>query len=1108
MLDIYRASAGSGKTYTLTLEYIKMLLGHRDEAGLYRFYRNIASPHRRILAVTFTNKATDEMKQRIIRQLDILAHNTTQSDYCKVLCRAFSCDEMRLQEVAKKVLYQLLHDFSYFNISTIDSFFQQVLRAFTQEVGLQGGFNIEMDSNYVTTSAIDRMFADLEDERNGELLDWLLRYAEENIREGGSWDIYGRNSGRSDIQTLAKQLTSETYKKYRKSLLEKNRNDFKAYIKELREVKQDFLSTLRTYSLQALDAIADAGMVPDDFNHRWAAKLHLFIQQRATFTPKDIETFLKYAENRDKWFSMKKIKELHIDIESLATTFGVSLQGVIDCFGEPYVAYRTAIECAEHIYTLGILADIDRHIAEYEQEHNALLLSKTPEILSGIINESDAPFIYEKMGTRIEHYMIDEFQDTSSLQWQNFAPLVRESMANGNDDLIVGDVKQSIYRWRNSDWRLLHYAFDKPQNAQFVHHEMDTNWRSCAGVVAFNNSFFKSAATILQASLAADIADSSLSPQEQSVPEVESAYSNLFQHVAPANKERCGHVAVHLLELEKNNNDFFTTAVEERIPEMLIKLFEKGYRMGDIAFLVRDNADGKRLVELLLSLSAEGEGALRGLKVVSDEALLITNAPPVKLILGILRYLCNPEAPIYELQLSYEHEMMLHAIEQGESHALEAYFERRHNQKEQEEELQQFIRRIEMLPLYEMSEQIIEYFSHFADIHRYIAYITAFQDIVSDYCRTHSADLYSFLQWWDAKEKSASTNPNNGLTIKSPDAIDAIRVLTIHKSKGLEFPVVIIPYANWTLNREGGVIWCSTQQEPFCQMPVLPLTYRKSRLADTYFAKQYFEERTNNYIDNLNLSYVAFTRAAEELIVYAPMPKPNKSGIIGLDSMEELIYHVFNRTTEETHESLEEVCLSQHCTKENGGMIFETGADWSPVKRHSNMEIAPEKYYKVVTPDKRMRLRLKSHGISGDDIRDYGTLMHNILSEIRYTTDIDKVVQRYVSSGELSVEKADETSQQLHDWLSRPETARWYAHDVTVLAETEILQATTIFYRPDRVVIDGDSVTIIDYKLGNIEREATYRKQVQHYMTLVKEMGYKQVEGVIWYLTLDKIVWI
>ena len=502
MLNVYKASAGSGKTYRLAYEYIKMLLGRRNESDeYYQFYKNYSNPHRRILAVTFTNKATEEMKQRIVKQLEVLAHNTSQSDYCRDLCRAFKCEVTQLGKNAEQVLQQLLHDFSYFNISTIDSFFQQVLRAFAREVGLQGGYEVEMDSDYVTQAAIEQMFGELED--NKERLDWLKQYAEENIRNDGNWNIFGS----SDILTLAKQLEKEEYKKYREKLAELDLQSYQEYIDCLTAHRQSIRNGIVGAAKGVLQAIADEGIDAEVFMRGWIKCVNTITLDADSVSDKEwdraIQSFLKYYAKPDGWFAVTKLKKHPKSADELTSNLMPAFTALAHQVQQHYKEYISVPICLKHIYALGVLSTIDRYVSQYEREHNSILLSKTPDILSGLINESDAPFIYEKVGTRIEHYMIDEFQDTSHLQWRNFEPLVSESMARNNENLIVGDVKQSIYRWRNSDWRLLHEGLDKKFSYSEINAGRDTNWRSCANVVSFNNTFFKRAAMLLQSDIEA-----------------------------------------------------------------------------------------------------------------------------------------------------------------------------------------------------------------------------------------------------------------------------------------------------------------------------------------------------------------------------------------------------------------------------------------------------------------------------------------------------------------------------------------------------------------------------------------------------------------------------
>lgn len=1095
MLNVYRASAGSGKTYRLTYEYIKMLLGRCETDSstyvggkpvkTYKFYDNYTNAHRRILAVTFTNKATSEMKQRIVDELNILAYDTEKSDYYKDLCRDFSCGTALLQQNTTLVLQQLLHDFSYFNISTIDSFFQQVLRAFTREVGLQGGYEVEMDSEYVTLAAIDRMFDDLDN--NPEMLEWLLQYAEENIRNDNSWNIHDK----SDIPDLAKQLTSEVYKKYCNKLPQNDLNVYKDYIETLTQYKTEIRTQIANVAGVAKTGIEAMGIEVDFFSYGWIKTLDVLSNPDLTDISKNgamgraVASFMKYYVVPDKWIAKTKLKKTSWTVDELRECVSPVLEPVAKVLDDLLIEYRSVAPALKHIYSLGILSTIDDNIKAYEQEHNTLLLNKTPDILSGLINKSDAPFIYEKVGTRVAHYMIDEFQDTSDMQWHNFEPLVVESLAWRNENLIVGDVKQSIYRFRNSDWRLLHEGLES-YNYDLVNDGYDTNWRSCANVVAFNNSFFGCAARLLQSKLSTLMRESS-QPMAYNESIVDSIYENVAQKISPKHREHSGHVELHIFEADKKET--FCNEVHKRIPELLKNLLEKGYRQKDIAFLVRMGREGRELVELLLAISAEGEGELRNLRVVSDESLLITNAPPVKLILGILRYLQNPNYPINELVLAYEYDIINSSSAED---ALVSYFDSR-DSIPIHQELQDFIAEISAKPLFEMCEMIIHKFAMYQQS-AYMAYIEAFQDVVIDYCRSHSADLYSFLRWWDDIGSSA--------TVKSPENIDAIKVITIHKSKGLEFPVVIIPYATWKLSDTGGwgrssIKWYIPDRPPFNTIPVLPIDH-KSELASTIFAGQYYEELVNEYIDCLNILYVAFTRASQELIVYTYAGGNNMVG--------QVISEALNMPVVSDNTECEIMDFSSHISVQEGEVLLDAGADWMPIFDDKPTAKMLDVAYNVVVPtESRLKQRTQSHTASSDSKRDYGILMHEILANIYTADDITAVVQRYVREGRLKRTKSQKTEEKIRAFVAHPKAQRWFSPEVRIVMETNILKLGSKVNRPDRIVIDGDRVTVIDYKFGWLESDE-YNEKLSEYMQLIRDMGYKQVDGCVWYVEKNKFV--
>lgn len=1095
MLHIYRASAGSGKTYTLTFEYIKLLLGYRNEQGMLCLFPKGRDMHRHILAVTFTNKATEEMKRRIIAELNVLAHEPERSAYLRDLTREFACDAEAVSRIAGETLFRLLHDFSFFNISTIDKFFQQALRAFTRDLGLPGGFNVELDDKMVIAEAIDRLFSDLDDPSQKTLLEWLISYTSDQVEEGKSWNI-NRSSGESDIFKLAKELSKETYKQYRSLLLEvvSDKSVLLDYQRSMRKIIQEFVGELCAIGKEAMELIRNAGLSVEDFKYGTSSAPSYFRKMEQLTQPKfdpPSARFRKAVDNEREWYKDDSPKRAELQAAYPAlNTLAVRLCELLD--GERYRMFATAVATGEFLYVLGILIDIDKRIEEYQVEHNTFLLSETSGILNQIINESDAPFIYEKLGTQIDHFMIDEFQDTSSLQWRNFSPLVSESLSHGRDNLIVGDAKQSIYRFRNSDWQLLSRGlgrqFPPEQRRDF---DMEVNWRSARNIVGFNNAFFQQSVLRTAAQLQAEI-DAAGNRACDDYPKLFlDAYKDVCQRVSPKENLPGGHVVVRMWEPERTT-DFREEALE-RIPDTVRALQDRGYEARDIVFLVRKNEEGADIIDLLLKLKAENDDPRYNFDVISNESLLLCHAPVVKMAIGVLHYMQSPDSEINRFQAFYDYATALSP--DAESNVVSRYFKDRETA---EEMLREIARQVYDKPLFEMCEQIFTCFSDKSD-RTETAYIQAFQDCVLDYTRNHSAGLLSFLEWWELKKEKLSVN--------TPDGQNAIRVMTIHKSKGLEFRAVVIPFCDWSLDSSRApLIWCSPQVEPFDRLPVVPLKYG-SRLGNTYYAREYYREKVNQYIDSLNVAYVAFTRAREELVVFAPLPKKERE----IKTIGSLLSVCLSEPALPLPEGMRSVGMPVRLdTGDTDNEIkYEAGAEWYPVSEAEPVS-EPALYipeYVSIDPADRLHLRLQGKG-AFQESRDriYGTWMHRILSEIRYGEDIDAVVERYRFAGELSAEEAERVTQLLRRWISDERTCRWFAADATVLNESEILLPEGSFYRPDRVVIHPDrTVEIVDYKFGTVERKS-YLRQIGNYVNLVRSMGYDNVSGYLWYITIDKIV--
>lgn len=1054
MLTIYRASAGAGKTHRLTGEYLSLLF---SRPGAFR----------RILAVTFTNKATDEMKSRIVGELYNLASGR-KSDYVESLSKEYSISEQDVRDRAKKILVSILHDYSAFNISTIDRFFQQTTRAFAREIGLQGGYGIEMDKDVVLNEAVDRLLAKLDAPESRELLGWLIRFAEDKIEDGGGWNIRG------DIMTLASELFKESYKAFSNQLCDdlSDKRALEEYKEKLYAIIASVEAELKRIAAEALRLMDQFALKPSDFVQGSRSPMFLFEKWAAGEMKEPTATFLKLENNLDGYTSKSAP-------ESVKQIVGCAYeQGLNDCvvrvseLFRNMINYNTAREILRYYYTLGILSDISDRISEYREEKNVMLITDTAELLNRVIAGSDAPFIYEKTGTRIDHYMIDEFQDTSSMQWENFRPLVGESLANGRDNLIVGDVKQSIYRFRNSDWNLL----DRQVRQDFGHEQVSEetlkdNWRSCREIVSFNNSLFESAPAILQDLYNEKLEESTLGNQERAEysNRIISAYENSAQRIPLKFMEKAGHVRVEFME-DDEEMDWKHRSLES-LPHTIERLQDNGYELKDIAILVRTNHEGASVADKLLGYGEENPDNGYRYDIISDDALFISSSPSVRLFVSIMRYMLNPSSRLNRSLADYSYRVLL-----GD-YCLSS---------ESQLNIEQLLP-LSRLSLYEAAESLYRSFSDNipeADL----VFVQAFLDMVSEFVGGELGDMGKFIQWWD--ESGCKK------TIATPDGQNAIRILTVHKSKGLGFKVVIIPFGDWEIDHKPTkdiIIWCHPGETPFNRLSLVPVKYSSS-LASTIFAGDYFKERLHAFIDNLNTLYVAFTRSKEELIVCAPKPKKldRQGNVEKLSSIGDLLWSALFRET-------------GFCSETS---IFERGEWWHPAKS-STEENAPQeitmKEFRSISPDDRLRLRLHGRGFFFDDPRrKYGTLMHEVLSCIRTSEDIERAVDGYRLEGVIDRSEAKALEERLHELLVKDEVKDWYDGSSRVLNEVDILVGKGDSKRPDRVMIKDGEVVVVDYKFG--ERQSRrYNSQVKEYLRLIGEMGYATVSGYIWYVELDKI---
>jgi ATP-dependent exoDNAse (exonuclease V) beta subunit len=1057
-LTIYSASAGSGKTYKLTSIYLAHLFRSRYS-------------YRKILAVTFTNKATAEMKSRILDHLHKLAVGEN-SDYLPGLVKSTGKTEEWIRNESKEILNSILHDFSRFSVSTIDSFFQKVLRAFAREVGLHSGFSIELDHTTILSTAVDEMIASATVDT--QLKNWLITYAKSNIEEEKSWNL------KNTIISLAEELFKEKYKIL--SFEERSKLEDKKflleYIKKIRLISHSFEKELIAFGKRASEIISEFELT-DDLFYRKGQGIPAFVRSMVSGTIKGPNSYVReIASEPPRWSTGNPAPQLGI---AIGKGLDAILLDAINFYDKNIVAYNSAVSVLSNIYALGILSDVLHNVHLITTSENSFLLSDAGELLNLITREDQSPFIYEKVGNRYENFMIDEFQDTSIIQWNNFKPLIENSMAEGNDNLVVGDVKQSIYRWRNSDWRILGKVLvNMVDNDRIFSNPLTTNWRSRSNIIKFNNSLF----TIIP-----DQLDKALSG-EQLTESFKRIYSEAIQE-DPCKKDG-GFVR---LEFVANNNEqIWQEIVLDRLPVIIESIQDKGYKASDIGIIIRDGKEGGLVLNALINYNNKYPEKIDkyNFNAVSNDSLLLSNSPVIIFIVSVITVV-NDQHDYISRAIMLRFFLMSTGDEEAENVSLQsdkliegsrAYFP---------DGYEDFMERIRQMPLFEATESIIKFF-RLGDYSWNVPFLNTFQDYILNFTGSKNADIQTFLDWWEESGKKKS--------VVLPGNQEAIRILTIHKSKGLEFKVVILPFLSWNLDHMASkqpVLWVRPDSPPFNDLGIVPVKYSKD-LTNTIFADFYKEEKYSVYLDNINLLYVALTRAKDVLYGFSVDNPRSENTIAGVLKNAITSIPEFKDGMEFT--------LNSHYSDEN--KIFEYGE--IPENRRETTvkkDLISSRYFVSQSMES---LKLKLHGENyfsseNQTIREkinYGNVMHEVFEGINTPSDIPNAVRKLVLEGKLSEEESDDIERRVNEMVRIPQVADWFMPDNKVLREAGILLPSGVTRRPDRVIFKMGKTTIIDFKFG--EENSHYSEQVNQYRNLLLDMGYKDIDAYIWYVDKNKIV--
>lgn len=1061
---IYKSSAGSGKTYTLTMEYLKLALQH-------------PTAFRGILAVTFTNKATQEMKERILKELTRLRTTVRHDEKMDAeIMSALGVDEEGLKLRAAQSLTSILHDYGRFSVSTIDSFFQKVVRAFAREIDLNAKFDVELDQDGVLDRVVDRVVAKvMEDEF---LHRWLVDYAIEQIQNGKSWDI------RRNIKELGRQIFQEDFKKYAAEIKEflKEEEDIKELQTFSRERKAEIIRITRQMKEEANRIRISNGLDWTDFSGSSTSFAKKFdkLGDRLNPIPELTEKQAQLSESEEGWYAKTSKNK-----DAIIAAYHQGLGQILSQFEPLMLKWNTLEAISKNIFVFGIFRNLLEELTLLKDEENILLISDANEFLKEITRENDAPFIYEKVGNQYQHYLIDEFQDTSGFQWASFKPLLENSLAQGQTNLLVGDVKQSIYRWRGGEMRLLLEEVERQIGEKSIRNEkLDTNFRSLPNIIAFNNALFKKLPQAFE-----DAVSEAYLAKDAGI--ISRAYEDVQQKVSArkATSPFQGKVKIEFLEeLKDEDEGKFDEQVLAKLPQIVALLQDRGYELKDIAFLVRTKKEGELIADTLMAYNAVHPQSEYRFDVLSDESMYLHKSATVKALVAGLKYLHSPDEKIQFKTMWYYRSVLK---QEPVDHSLFALDQVPEHLKERVKSFLEKENILLQLPLMELLEELIaELGLEEQGIEK--AYISGFKEAVYDFTTNNRADLAGFLDWWEENQ--------NKRTVKIPDGHNAMRILTIHKSKGLQFKVVLMPFLKWTIfdTGKGNVVWSPFEDKEKHFSAIIPLTLN-SNLAKSDFNSTYAEEAVMAYLDSLNMIYVALTRAEE---VFWGMV-PYKAEIKNLNYLQAHLQLLLSSSMD----TLGELSLSENFDPES--KVFELG-DWHDKPKVQSKEgSAPHLRWGYQNWTNLLQIRkyavdFSKEGIEQRKKRNFGLLVHEILEKSGSLQEAKLLLKNLYFEGRLTQEESSVVEEQIEALFKQELFASWFDPNNTLLTEQGILLPGGKQKRPDKIILKEHEAVVVDFKTG--EEYSKYEKQVRGYMDLVKGLSGKTTKGYLCYLESGKIL--
>ncbi len=1027
---IYNASAGSGKTHTITKEYIKALVTTQSP----KKYRNI-------LAITFTNKAVSEMKTRIVEKLVDFATNQSHEgdNMWSDLLKETSLKPEELQQRSKNILRYLIHDYAGFDLQTIDRFTHKLIRTFAHDLKLPMNFEVTLDIDLLLSQAVDRLLAKAGNDKR--LTQTLIDFALDKADDDKSWDI------QRDLNLTAKLLAKEDEVKYVELLRSKSLSDFNRLKKIVSAERTSLKNTIVETAKQVLELIAESGLEFNDFSRGSLPGYFDKLANKGLLPDSKAKWQEKLIDNESLYN-----KGLHNDLKSIID----SIQPIL---ANAFIKTKKGISKLKfldnfylNITPLSVLKEIYEEVKTIKEEEGLLPISEFNQIISNEIKNQPAPFIYERLGEKYHRYFIDEFQDTSTLQWHNLIPLIDSALSSNeeNNALLVGDPKQAIYRWRGGDpdQFIALINGETPFSRSNAHiKNLPTNFRSNQTIVDFCNGLFTNAKSVF----------------------LNEDHNHIYKvgNEQKANNPEEGYVQIQFLEKEEDLKP--TEQYAKAVVQTIKDLQQQNVSLGDICILVRKNKQGVALAEVLSEA---------GIDVVSSESLLLKNNPKIQFVNNLIKLAYQPENGELKINiLSFLARRKL-TIDN------EYLFYKKHLHKTSQDlftdlkefdihfDFNEFVNR----NLYEAVELVIDVFnlSKNAD-----AYIQFYLDVVYEYLQRNQAGFAGFISYWEKKE--------NSLSIVSTKSEYAVQIMSVHKSKGLAFPIVIYPYVDdYIIDHKTDMTWVPIDQDRYgFEYAHVKVNDDLANLSET--AAQMLQlKKEQNQLDAINILYVALTRAEHQVFIISQ--KPTMTNFSASKSYATLLISFL---------------MEQQLWKEDQ-LIYQFGSAKAalPQPKIDKTELPTYKFSYNTRDTKNLNILTKA-GLLWDTKQanaiEKGNIIHNILSFVTYSEDVEIAIEKAMAEGVITVDKKQEVLNSLVSITRHPKLHNYYSKSYTIYNERDIISDTGLLLRPDRICIDKNgNATLIDYKTGAAHKE--HKQQLIGYEDILKEMGFNVTEKLLVYI--------